>query len=263
MFEGEVSRRALLGKAGAAAVAALAAGTMMGPRQANAHTPTDGNILADQVYTHYLEVDPHGASGAIFARATGDTPTVIGFNVNTGSGVVGANRGGRPAVEGLAQGNGGTGVQGTLDSDAGATAGYGVVGKGRGDSYAGVLGNNPDGAGVWGQSSATGYEGVFGQHTGTAGYGVVGIGTGNGAGVLGRDPSASGSGMRGESERGYGGYFQGGRAQLRLQPGGSGGKPAAGAHAKGELYMDSAANLYVCVKTGTPGTWRRVQTAAT
>jgi hypothetical protein len=45
-----------------------------------------------------------------------------------------------------------------------------------------------------------------------------------------------------------------------LKPGGKAGKPTTGAHSKGELYMDSQATLWVCVASGTPGTWRRVTT---
>ena len=104
--------------------------------------------------------------------------------------------------------------------------------------------------GVWGSSSATGYSGVHGQHTGTAGYGVFGLGTGsNGAGVLGRNFS------------GYGGQFDGGKAQLQLKPADTPGKPS-GAHLKGEIYMDSAGTLFVCTTDGTPGRWRKVSTTA-
>ena len=105
---------------------------------------------------------------------------------------------------------------------------------------------------VCGGSSATGYSGVYGRHTGTSGYGIVGDGKGGAAGVLGRNRS------------GYGGQFEGGKAQLRLEPAGvSAGRPISGAHTNGELYMDSAGKLFVCTVSGTPGTWRRVQTAAT
>ncbi|MBW7907204.1 MAG: hypothetical protein LC135_01805 [Phycisphaerae bacterium] len=45
---------------------------------------------------------------------------------------------------------------------------------------------------------------------------------------------------------------------LRLMPAGSPGAPADGAHAVGELHVDSAGVLHVCVSAGTPGTWRRV-----
>ena len=45
---------------------------------------------------------------------------------------------------------------------------------------------------------------------------------------------------------------------LRLTPAGAGGAPSGGAHAAGELHVDSAGVLYVCTGAGTPGTWTRV-----
>ena len=72
----------------------------------------------------------------------------------------------------------------------------------------------------------------------------------------------SGAGVVGRNRSGYGGQFEGGKAQLFLKPGGTAGKPTTGAHLKGELYMDSAARLFVCVADGTPGTWKRVDTTA-
>jgi len=49
---------------------------------------------------------------------------------------------------------------------------------------------------------------------------------------------------------------------LRLVPGSTADNPTSGAHSKGELYMDSAARLFVCTKGGTPGTWSKVNTTA-
>ena len=40
------------------------------------------------------------------------------------------------------------------------------------------------------------------------------------------------------------------------------GKPTSGAHAKGEIYLDSVASIFVCTKGGTPGTWRKVTTTS-
>ena len=80
--------------------------------------------------------------------------------------------------------------------DVKTTAGPGVVADAKGASYAGVLGRNPDGVGVWGKSSATDYGAVYGQHTGSMGYGLVGDGKGNGAGVLGRNSFGYGGSSR-------------------------------------------------------------------
>ncbi len=136
-------------------------------------------------------------------------------------------------------------------SSAATQAATGV--RGEGSTTAEVAGVRGLGTtGVWGSSSRTGYSGLYGQHTGSAGFGVVGDGTGaTGAGILGRNPS------------GYGGQFEGGKAQLMLTPkGGTAGKPTTGAHLKGEISMDSAATLWVCTVSGTPGTWRKIATTA-
>jgi hypothetical protein len=260
-FEGRVSRRALLSKAGAAAVAAVAAGVFLHPRPAKA-----GVDVFDSIWC---------------ADLIADTGGVNSLNRGSGPGVQGE---GQTGVWGRSSATGFSGVSGTHTG----TSGYGVVGDGKGSDGAGVLGRNPIGhgvrgegevsvlgksstagapavygqnsngdgvrgvgkAGVIGRSSTTGYEGVYGQHTGTSGYGVVGDGKGSGAGVLGRNPS------------GYGGQFDGGLAQLKLNPKGTTGKPTSGAHTKGEIYMDSAGTLFVCTANGTPGTWRKVTTTA-
>ncbi len=55
-FEGRVSRRALLSKAGAAAaVAAVAAGTLLGTRQAKADHYENKVITANSISVHQLE----------------------------------------------------------------------------------------------------------------------------------------------------------------------------------------------------------------
>jgi len=88
---------------------------------------------------------------------------------------------------------------------------------------------------------------------------VWGRHTTNGRGVAG--DSAKGTGVYGESTGGYGGEFKGGKAQLKFAPKGTTGPPT-GAHAKGEVYMDSTATLFVCVAGGNPATWRKVSTTA-
>ena len=74
--------------------------------------------------------------------------------------------------------------------------------------------------------------------------------------------SATGAGVHGKSTSGYGGVFEGGKAQVRLVPKSTSGRPTTGSHAKGELYLGSTGNLYICVTSGTPGTWRKVTTTA-
>ena len=235
-FQGPVSRRALLGRAGAAAVGLVAAGvlTQSGMREARADTSFVGKVTADE----------------IVASISG----MRGFNsAQFGVGVRGeANTG----VIGFATWNGGAGVSGKVKD---GVAGYGVRAVGVGNDYAGLLGSNDTGTGVWGQSSETGYSAVFGQHTGSAGYGVVGDGTGNGVGVLGRNPS--GAGVEGRSSR-YGGRFSGSRAQLVLVPGSATGRPTTGTHTKGEIFLDSTATLFVCARGGKPGTWKKFTTTS-
>jgi len=129
--------------------------------------------------------------------------------------------------------------------------------------------NSPNGVGVSGAGwnggtgiSGVGRVGVFGI-TGSpdAWIGIWGRHTGNGPGVAG--DSGGGPGIVGNSTSGYGAEFNGGKAQLRLVPKSTAGRPKAGAHAKGEIYVDSNGAIFVCVKGGTPGTWRKVTTTAT
>lgn len=122
--------------------------------------------------------------------------------------------------------------------------------------------------GVFGTSATTGQAAVWGNHS-AQGFGVVGDGAGaTNAGVIGRNATGDGvrgegrTGLRGTSTTGYGGVFQGSKAQLRLIPNAGAGRPTNGAHFKGELYLDGAAGLWLCTVSGTPGTWRKVNTIA-
>jgi hypothetical protein len=242
-FEGRVSRRALLSKAGAATVAAVAAGTLLYPREAEAHDTT--NIInAESVHAHWIRVVPHDISLGDGIKSQVDNnvyAAVKGENFGFGPGVFGQNLGSAgdegPGVEGLGR--------------------PGVKGRGMDSSSHGVEGEGL--AGVVGKSSTTGFEGVYGQHTGSLGFGIVGDGTGAaGAGILGRN--SGGNGVHGQGR--YGGKFEGTRAQLLLQPKTTAGRPTSGTHVKGEMYMDSAGTLFVCTANGNPGTWRRVTTTA-
>jgi len=227
-FEGEVSRRSLLTKAGAAAVAAVAAGTLLYPREAEASHYSAG-ISVNDVFTHHVLAE----AGFVGQRA------VEAFNTASQEGAVhGRNSGSGPGVHGN------------------SADGTGVLGQGK--------------IGILGQSGTTDHGAVYGQHTGTDGYGVLGDGKGTGAGVLGRN-SSSGTGigvkgqgnligLKGESTNGYGGHFQGARAQVKLLPNPNVGRPTTGGHQQGELFLDSAAKLFICTVSGTPGTWRKVAT---
>jgi len=113
-------------------------------------------------------------------------------------------------------------------------------------SGTGVLGGTAGGIGV--------------QGTATTGVGAEGS-SASGTGVQGT--SGAGDGVHGDSTSGYGGLFSGGRSQLRLVPKATAGKPTSGTHVKGEIYLDSKGAVFICVAGGTPGTWRKVRTAAT
>ncbi len=229
-LEGRVSRRSLLSKAGAAAVAAVAAGALL-PREARADHWSDDYFEADLINCHTLFAGPpkSGFSAAVIAELTSnDKAGVKASNHGGGPGVQGysfsgtAVRGMSPegtgvegnssatsavGVEGTATGNLAYGVRGTgwfgVWGESDRAGGYGVTGRNTNTDGTGVRGvaNHTDGrtgvrgegaTGVWGNSSKTGYSGVYGQHTGSMGYGVVGDGKGNGAGVLGRNNSGVG-----------------------------------------------------------------------
>jgi hypothetical protein len=305
-LDGRVSRSALLSKAGAAAVAAVAAGTLFNPREAKAHhfftSPDHDVITANEVYAHYVDAEiENNATPGVKGKNTGSAPGVLGENSGSGPGVKGraddsgvegiATSASGAGVEGIANGNLAYGVRGTgffgVWGESDRAGGWGVSGRNTNTDCTGVKGitNNTDGRagvrgegsvgvwgvssndqqagvrgdgsiGVWGLSSKTSYSGVYGEHTGTSGHGTVGIGKGGAAGVLERN--SSGIGVQGQGR--YGGTFEGSRAQLMLQPKSTAGRPTSGAHTKGEIYMDSAGALFVCVTGGTPGTWRKVTT---
>jgi hypothetical protein len=74
---------------------------------------------------------------------------------------------------------------------------------------------------------------------------LVGLIGGTGSAAIAVQGSATkGTGVAGASNSGYGGRFEGGKAQLLLIPGDSLGPPT-GAHTKGEIYLDSTAPLCV------------------
>ncbi len=254
----------------------------MGPNAA-----VTGWVSSDS--TGALRGDNTSSGPGVVGLNGGGGPAVEGISNGTGSmGVKGtgwfgvwgeSNRAGFYGVTGRNTNTDGTGVRGvgTLRGVKGeSTDGTGVLGEsGRG---VGVEGKGKNG--VYGESSTPGNNGVWGRHTndgaGVAGEGRVGVigfshedgwnavwgrHTTNGRGVAG--DSAQGTGVLGASTSGYGGEFQGGKSQLRLvpQPAGTTGPPS-GAHAKGEIYMDSAGTLFVCVRGGATPTWRQVSTTA-
>ena len=115
--------------------------------------------------------------------------------------------------------------------------------------------------GIQGETDGATGQGVYGINS-TAGDGVLGDSQG-GAAIRGRSFGSTGVGVHGEHfDSGYGGQFKGGRAQLRLVPSSRTGRPKGGTHSRGELFMDSNAALFVCVRGGSPGNWRKISTTA-
>jgi len=233
----QLSRRWVLRRAVQVGAASVAAGALL-QRQAPTVQAADG--VFDNVYATSVAAIRSSPGGSILAQnQSNDDTTIVALNGGSGSAFYG---------------------------EIGSTVSAAINGRNNNGTAIHGIGR----AGIVGVSSATGYEGVYGQHLGTYGFGVVGDGTGAGAGVLGRN--GAGEGVRGEGKvglygksttsGGYGGQFEGGKAQLRLVPRGTPGKPTSGTHAKGEIYLDSAGTLFICTVGGTPGTWRKVSTTA-
>jgi hypothetical protein len=192
-------------------------------------TGVQGRVFADTVDS----TDSKGVYGNRVLEDPQHTPVLGGAGVYgeniAGDGVHGIGKGGGDGVKGESYTSDGNGVHGF-----GWNSGTGVNGVGR--------------VGVFGISSENGWMGIWGRHTG------------NSPGVNG--DSNSGAGIHGSSTSGYGGSFEGGKAQLFLKPKSTAGRPTSGTHVKGEIYLDSRGAVFVCVAGGTPGTWRKVATTA-
>lgn len=236
-----LSRRRVLHRAMQATAATVVAGVLVNRDTPEADASHSNDISANNVYAHYVGAASldggYGISGQTMTSVE-SFAGVHGSNLSTGAGMYGVSDGGR-----------------------------GVVGEGF--NSAGVVGRGL--VGVVGESGAPGYSGVYGLHT-DAGAGVIGdANAADQAGVLGRN--GAGHGLRGRgrigvvgesvSIGGYGGQFEGGKAQLRLVPRGAAGKPTTGSHLKGEMLLDRNATLWICTVAGTPGTWRKVSTTTT
>ncbi len=191
---------------------------------------------AQDLYVSQTAPSPFGPTknnfGGIWASGVGIGTGVIGSS-QSGQGVQGA---GSIGVQGVGRGQDALGVHGVILEGSGV----GVLGEGN----PGVSGISAVSAGVQGE----GMPGVLGHCSvnpimmETIAHQVQA--PGHFAGVNG--DSAHGTGV-------YGGQFQGSRAQLSLLPGTGVGKPTSGQHDLGEIYMDSAASLFVCIAGGTPG----------
>jgi hypothetical protein len=231
-IEGRVSRRQLLSKAGVAAAGLVVAGalTQRDIRQAQAAqligSSDERNVSAVQGINSAGGTGVFG-KGATGVRGIGSSKGVLGESTD-GFGVQGT---GKTGVYGTSSASEHSGVYG---QHTGSSVGYGIIGDGTGADGAGVLGRNPSGVGVWGNSSGIGVRGngnnigvtgrgkigvggqstekqfpaVYGQHFGELGYGVRG--DGDLAGVWGRGRINDGVlgegkvGVHGQSKSGTG-----------------------------------------------------------
>lgn len=112
-----------------------------------------------------------------------------------------------------------------------------------------------------GPNAAANNDGIITGVTASAGTAFLGVANedGNqGVGVIGWSKKPLGTGLIGFTggAGAYGGEFFGGRAEIRLRPGGTAPivEPFA-AHEVGELFEDASGTLWLCIAAGTPGSW--------
>jgi hypothetical protein len=179
------------------------------------------------------------------AQATAGQPIVTGFNSVREATDLAAAGTFFPDIYVFAADATGAGDNNPVQAFRGFASGnasgvYAQGGRADGPGVTGVGGN--------GGSGGTGVVGTAGTPAqgGGGAVGVSGTGSGSGPGVL-------GSGFRG-------GFFQGAGAPISLLPAGALGPPNTNPHSPGDIWVDSAAVLWVCVVAGTPGTWVALQT---
>src|SRR5438128_3258550 len=259
-----------------------------------------GNVTTAEHRTSVLYDGAGGFGGVVllgndstYSGAGANYPAGVGGWA--GAGGTAGSGGVANGVYGYTDNGAGNGVVG-YNSNAVAGSGAGVLGKAFGSTATGVQGTNTAGTAVSGSSdstagSATAVLGVItspspggfssavrGQNNGTGGLGIgvwgsqAGFGWGmyatsvsgigvNASGGSGTGVSAIGAtGVSASGSTGVGGSFAGGRAPITLSPAGAPGAPTTGAHAKGDVWVDSRGTQWICTATGTPGTFAPVQT---
>ena len=209
--------------------AVQANGTSVGVSAGGGHT----GVLGVATNADGIGVDARGATAV---RAQGDTAVDAEGGIG-GTAIKAASSSTTPAVvvsntsgDGIdATGTNGAGISGTA---SGQDSGIGVLGTGKGQFGIGVAGNGDD--------------------VGVAGSGInVGV----------RAHAVNGTGLTADSPGGLGGDFSGKEAPIRLDPASTAGAPTTGTHHKGELYVDSKGQLFLCVAdsvNGNPGSWKHV-----
>lgn len=101
-----------------------------------------------------------------------------------------------------------------------------------------------------------------GSTSSTAVTGVYGVAPADGTGAQGFAPSYSGWGVYGSSDIGIGvvgmgaiDVAAGGSGHMWFGPQSTPGFPTAGSYSQGEMIMDINGRMWICVATGSPGTW--------
>jgi hypothetical protein len=208
--------------------------TANGPTDVGFRTGGDGTGITKGVAVTGNEIGVHG-TGLGFGGMSAEVIGVLGDS-KVGVGVKGVST----SVQGV------LGVSDTFNGVEGmSVSGDGVSGESQ--SGVGVTGRSDGNNGVVGTSSGNQKSGVFGDHTDTTRVTF---------GVSGRSQSPLGAGISGFSDVGYGGYFRGGRAPLRLQPATTIGPPKTGNHQAGEFFVDGNGDLFYCRGGDTPsGDW--------
>lgn len=237
------NRRGFLRLAGAAAVGATAVAVAGSAQPAAAATGGFLVIGGDNNPTNPND------STRLFNPGTGalGDQTLLVQNYTTGTAPV-PPADHRVAVAGLVSG---------VDTSSATSIRTGVYGR---TASPGALG----GQGVFGSSE--GVENTFASNGFS--FGVVGTATTSGYGVFGYTPTGAASiGVLGRSDEGYGVIASsftgvslyarnGGRILQDLRT--TNGAPTTGSFIKGELIRDLAGDAYICVTSGTPGTWRKL-----
>jgi hypothetical protein len=194
-------------------------------------------------------VDAQGANTGVLAHATFTGVDASGNTAIKAAGInatntVGVDASGTTAVKATAP----TSNQNSIGvQTAGA---YGVDASG---SRVGVNARSSAGTGV---SASTGGSNVAAVSAYADGVNTTGVNSfGDQYGVY----SEGKTGIMAKSNSGLGSEFSGAGAPIRLDPATTPGAPSTGTHKRGELYVDSAGNLFLCVadSAGNAGTGRR------
>jgi hypothetical protein len=195
-------------------------------------------------------------AGKIAVSATSfDDRAVVARGLKIG--VEGIGSGGATSIG--VRGASGTGVR----AEGIGAAGVGIEATG---AKTAVKATSTSGSGV--EATSANGAGVFATGNGEFGIGVLAAGNdvgvqGNGVNVGVSARSFGGTGLSASSSKGLGAEFQGGQGQapVRLVPATTSGAPTTGTHHRGELYVDSQGQLFLCTAdsaAGNAGTWRHV-----